>query len=471
MTRRPTAHAMASRIACLLALSSAACTASAVEVAPPRYDLYFPTGMAVSPDERFLFVVNANSDLRYSHGTLQVLDLAQIDLLVDGWARGEAGPGCVALPSRPQVLGCPLTLESGEPAPAAVAGGSVGIGSFGVAVGVQPLLAGGAPSSTLRVFATVRGDPSVTWADFDAAAGTMSCGAGDGVARCDPAHRLARWRNDVNLPALPPEPFNLFVDAWNQHVFVTHFTSGYVSLISAPLEVGSEPLIQDTITSLFERSRVTGRLGAAGVASRLPGDPGGLVYVTSKEEARVATISVSEGTPDELGRPTQRLVRGGTFLMNGLEQPGLQGDARTLVFSPDGDRAFIVSRSPPSLELYDTSIGPTGAPRNEWIGAIELCEQAANVALADFGSGPRVAVPCFLNGQAWIVDPVTFRLLAVEESGRGPSGVAVAAGRRRIYIGNYAEDTISVIDAAPGSPRHNRLVLKLGRPRLLEERN
>jgi DNA-binding beta-propeller fold protein YncE len=50
-------------------------------------------------------------------------------------------------------------------------------------------------------------------------------------------------------------------------------------------------------------------------------------------------------------------------------------------------------------------------------------------------------------------------------TGRGPFAVAAAAGRGRVYVTNVLEDTVSVIDSAPGSPLRNRVVLKLGVPK------
>lgn len=472
MTPRPMTTLMSvgrSLVTSLLAFGVAACTASAVEVAPPRYDLYFPTGFTISPDQNYLFVLNANSDLRYSHGTLQVFDLQKIDDLIAAWEGGDKGPECEPLAARPRVLGCPLTLKGNQPAPVIVPGGVVGVGNFAAGVAVQPLQRDGAPSGVLRVFATVRGDPSVTWGDFDPATGKLECGSAGSFPRCDEAHRLARIRNDGELNPIVTEPFDIFVDELNEHVFVSHLTTGYVSLISAPLEITGRPLLQDTIRTLFAPNRLNGLLGSAGIAARQPGDPEGLVYVTSTREARVATVAVTDGPVDAKGRPTEVLVRSSSFFLDGLESSTLEGDARGITFTPGGDRAYLVVRSAPSLQIFDTTVGASGKPRNQLLGRVELCEQPARVALADFGAGPRLALPCFLNGQTWIVDPIARRVVATEDSGRGPTGVAASARRKRIYVGNYAEDTITVIDTTPGSATENRVVLRLGEPRAIEK--
>jgi hypothetical protein len=448
-----------------LTLLVAGCTASAEQVAPPQYNFYFPTGMVTSPDEHFLFVISADSDLRFSDGALHTIDLDQVDAIANAWRDQGAKPdACTPLPDRPTVLSCPTTQRDGTPISGMVEGGSVEIGSFGVGIGVQPLKQGGAPTSMLRVFATVRGDPSLTWMDFDMDSGRMNCGPGTGFTRCDEAHRLARLRNDLNLPVLPPEPFYLAVDGPNEHVFVTHFTTGQVSLASAPSEVGSSPILQDTLSTLWNLT-IIGSLGAVGIAPRLPGDPSGLVYVTSRVEARVGIVHAVPG-PDALdGTPTEQLVRSGSFYYNGLQIGGLLFDARGVTFSPDGNRAYIISRTPSSLQIFDTSLDASGAPRNRALATIELCEQPANLGLADFGEGPRVALPCFANGQLWVVDPEQQQLIATEDSGRGPNGVAVSARHKKIYVGNYAEDTIMVIDATPGLPAQYRAILRLGTER------
>jgi hypothetical protein len=455
----------------LLPLLAAACTASAVDVAPPKYEPYFPTGMAISADERWLFVLSANSDLRYSSGSVQVLDLDRVDEIAGGWTASRdarADLECAPLPGRPLVLGCPLTLSDGGPSPAIVPGGSVLVGNFGVSLDTQQLVdSGGAPSSIVRVFATVRGDPSVTWMDFDTATGTTSCGGSGDFPRCAETHRLARLRNDATLPGLPQEPFTLHVAG--EHVYVTHFTTGFLSLFSAPRTVGSQPMLQDTARNLWAQNNVTGATGSAGVAAR-PGDPSGLVYVTSRQEARVSMVTTSAAEPGEDGLPREAVVRTGWFFLSGVERAGFQGDNRDLRFSPDGSRAWVLSRLPASLQLFDTSLDERGAPRNQHLRTVEVCEQPANLAVADLGGGPVAAVPCFTNGQVWFIDGRTLDLIAIEQSGRGPSGVVAARTRNKVYVGNYAEDTISVIDVAPGSRHLHRTVLRLGTPRPVEER-
>jgi len=77
---RPPRSKRGMKSAWILGLSLiAGCTASGAEVEPPNDQLFFPTGMGVSPDDSVLFVANANSELRYDSGSISVFDLAQID--------------------------------------------------------------------------------------------------------------------------------------------------------------------------------------------------------------------------------------------------------------------------------------------------------------------------------------------------------------------------------------------------------
>jgi DNA-binding beta-propeller fold protein YncE len=456
MNGRPTTSPMIRALGALFLLSG--CTASAVDVAPPRYELYFPTGMALSPDEKYLFVLSANSDLRYSSGAVHTVDLDRVDEIAAMHARSEAVDGCTTISARPRMIECPMGPDD-QPATFMVPNGSVAVGNFATSVAVQEL-----PDQTLRLFTTIRGDPSVTWMTFEPGAGRMSCDGDGDFHRCGESTRLARLRNDPDFPNLPSEPFSLALAG--EHVLVTHFTTGYVSLISAPARSDVEPMLQDTITTLWVASRINGLAGAAGVAPR-PNDPSGLVYVTSRQEARVAMVGVATGPLDEDGRPTEALVRSESFFLQGIEQGGLPGDARGIAFSPDGNRLYITSRTPASLQVFDTSLDARGTPRNVQLGALEVCQQPANLSLADFGAGPIVALPCFVDGQVWLVDGTSLRLLAVEEAGRGPTGVVASKRHNKIFVGNYADDTITVIHAAPGSPSQHRAVVRLARPRPL----
>jgi DNA-binding beta-propeller fold protein YncE len=426
-----------------------ACTASSSEVSPPRYDLYYPTGLAIAPtaEARHLFVLNANSDLRYDAGTLQVIDLDRID---------EAAE-CRPDERVESLVNCPTTLEDRSPAPFLVDRSTVKVGNFGAALAAQLLEDG-----TIRLFATVRGDPSVTWADFDGTA--LQCGGSGDLPRCAENRRLDVLFNDPELGALPSEPFMVYADGDAEHVFVTHLTTGLVTLLNAPRN-GAAPQIHDVLGGLFSANS-GGVVRAVGIAARQPGNRDGLVYVTSSSEARVSTVHVVEG-PLVAGAPALRLAAGPTFFFGEQDTPGVRSDARGVAFDPSGDRAYVVSREPAELLLLDTSEGPTGAPRNELVDSVEVCAQSSGVVLADFGSGLTAWLPCFGTGQVWVVDAERMRFQATVDVGRGPNAIVADPLRRRVYVANYAEDTITVIDADPENATFHAPIYRLGNRREL----
>src|SRR4029078_10668580 len=85
------------------------------KVRPKPADIFFPTGAVVSPDERYLFVVSANSELRYDSGAVDVLDLEGVDQIADAWVTSDTIPaGCQQDSDHRETLNCD---DGGAPAP------------------------------------------------------------------------------------------------------------------------------------------------------------------------------------------------------------------------------------------------------------------------------------------------------------------------------------------------------------------
>lgn len=422
----------------------AACPASSEDVHPPDDQFFFPTGVTVHEPDNVLFVTNANSDLRYDSGTLTVVDLTKVSALAGDWVSTgsvPAGADCEIDANFANTLIC-------NEAEVVIADATVRTGNFATEVGVQLL-----DDGSSRVFAAVRGDPSLTWVDYDPASSTLECGGSGELPRCDNAHRLSRMRDDESVGRLAPEPFGLYVDSAGGFVVMTHLTQGAVSLANAPLD-GRAPVLTDALGGVFEPDRVTGVRSALGAAARLPG---GRVYVTSRSENRVQIFTVAR-----IGEEHPALVPAEFFFLRGVEP---SDNGRGITFSPSGDTAYIVNRSPAMLHVLDTSIDLTGTPRNELKQAIELCSSASNLSVGDFGQGERVYVACFREGQVWAINPVSGIVEAIVDVGRGPQGIALSAANQQLFVTNFLEDTIAVVDLTPGAATENRVVLKLGRTR------
>jgi len=428
------------------------CTASASEVRPPADELFFPTGMAIAPDESVLFVANANSELRYDSGSISVIDLMNVDTVVDGWLQDKTIPGnCTQDPDHIETLQCEandfISAQAG-----------VRIGNFATDIAVQDL-----DNGRLRLIVPTRGDPSIAWMDWDGS--QLNCGGTEGYALCDDDHRLSFAVTNPDL-AIPSEPFGVFADSAGEFAMVTHLTTGAVTLIDSPKADGRLATITDVTASVFLPDPNTGQRGATGVAGRTPKSPGDIVYVASRSEDRIQTFTV--------GRPVNEappfLLQGNYFFLDAVGgTTGSSTDTRGMTFSPTGNFLYLVNRRPPSLQIFDTSLDATGFPRNHAVGAADICRQASTVSVADTGDGERAYVTCFQDGQLYIVNPNG--LVQAEDIvivGRGPYSVVTAPTRKKLYVSNFLEDTIAVLDLTPNVPTRNRVVLRIGIPRNLK---
>ena len=438
---------MSRRALAPLLFALAACTASSEEVRPPADELDFPTGLAVSPDESTLFVVGANSELRYDSGTVLAFDLAEVDRIADAWiASGTIPEDCDPDLAFSETLSCEerLFIE---------AGAGVRIGNFATSVGVQDKGGG-----DLRLVVPVRGDPSVTYIDWDADDRVLVCGEGEGFPLCDDDHRLSRFLDDSSLPQIQEEPYDVFVDSFGEFAVVTHLSRGAVTL--ADLPAGGTPVLSDVIDGLFAAD-VQGRRGSVGIAGRTPGAPDDIIYVGSLSENRVQTFTVTR-----LAAGRAILVPGSYFFLGAVGAPGgSSSDTRAIAFGQGGDVGYFMNREPPTVTVVDTSFDATGTPRNVVVGATDICREAAAMAVADVGDGDRVFTSCFQSGQLYVVDPSgRIEVEAITTVGRGPFGVAVAPGRARLYVANFFENTIAVVDLTPGAPTRYRVVLRIGLP-------
>lgn len=443
-----------------LACALIGCTASGDDVRPPDDQLFFPSALAVARvgTGHVLFVANANSELRYDSGTISVIDLTLVESVIAAWVGPDHQKGsCEVDTDRRETLVCDEKMFFNESA-------GVRIGNFATDIAVQDFSATQPGVMQLRVIVPTRGDPSITWADFD---GTrLSCAAGTtAFALCDAEHRLSLVHNDPDGLPILDEPFGVFADAANGFAIVTHLTRGAITLVDAPQGRGAQ--IADVVTGVFSADPGFDP-GATGVTGRAPNTSNDIVYIGSRSENRIQTFTV--GRPVNSAIPY--LLPGNQFLLDGVGTTGGGSvDTRGMQFSLDGDRLYIVNRRPPSLQIYDTSIGPTGTPRNVPTGASDICREASLVAVldpGDPGDGERAYVTCFQDGQVYVVDPRgQSQVEDIVTVGRGPYAIAASKELKRVFVSNVLEDTIAVIDVDPASPHRNRVVLRIGEPRAL----
>jgi hypothetical protein len=266
----PSPRALGAGIAASVAsaLAVAGCFVGSEGLSPPTDGFYFPTGVAVSPGGRVLYVANSDFDLQYNGGTVQALDLGRVrgralDLqaaLNPGGASGSGDSSEGAVATLAEACGDlapnaqPL-LYPGPCGPLALDGRylkrSAVIGAFAsnVLLTHRPLSGPSASSdesagARARLFVPVRGDPSVTFfnvADDRREAGearcegdacfALDCGAPSGQ-RCAAEHRIGEKPSLENRHLrLPLEPVGIAADPAGENIVVSHQTENAASLL------------------------------------------------------------------------------------------------------------------------------------------------------------------------------------------------------------------------------------------------
>jgi len=293
-----------------LALSG--CTLHQAGVTPPDNRVFFPSGGVVDPDGRWLYVVNANSDLRYNAGTLVAIDLTAVRQAYTS-ALGTAPPCSYDpryVPPPTDHASCWDTTDSNilnvDDQPLINRDATVRIGSFAGTPVIQTFPDApddpndpASPTHPLdrRLFIPVRGDTSITFMNLahgDGTTGTKLWCTGarqspnptvraqmgqagltqEPFAICDDTWRITREQDplqdlsgahipDDQVVKLPDEPYALTIDDTTNLLFVGHLR-GYISLIDANI---TDPILSPT---LMDRT--------SGV---LPGDASGAIGVTS----------------------------------------------------------------------------------------------------------------------------------------------------------------------------------------------
>lgn len=435
---------------------------------------------------RWLFVTNANSDLRYNSGSLVPIDLDKF------WTEYEKEP----LPAdtklsleRPcrRLANLPQTVECTEEAFAK----SDATAYFGNFPGPLEAWDSDPADGEALLFVPVRGDPSVTWFELGGGLGgaddlQLECGQEDGVSRCDERHRLRFLRNDEDAGRMSREPFRIHVSSQADlpYAYVSHAivgqTDGDFTLIDLDgLEVGGDglPVIVD------DRQLFTGGIapGGFGLAQRpcdvesgnAPDSSLGctrpriygafrwqvLLQVTTvvSHEPFEGQVCVGPDDLDQMGglicdaqiEPVRRISAGGIStegIGSSLSRPILAD----IEFSANGDELYVVQSNPGGLLRIDTSISDIdGEPRDLAVAQVEVCAQPTSMTIYDDGDSRLGLVTCYRTAELFIVELSTLTVVGLVRAGTGPDALTVDLAREVVYVANSLDATVSVIDMSP----------------------
>jgi hypothetical protein len=283
---------------------------------PPLDRIYFPTGLALSPDGNRLYLANSDWDLQFNAGSVQVYDTGRLRELLprhcDSDADCEASSEICDLapaadPNGVQLAGSHWCVDAATLDPCKGLGlqtaaerlsspglcvafdsrdpelllGSVRVGAFATDLVYRENPAGGG-----RLFVPVRSDATLHWIDVrgGTAAGPereLECGQG-ASGECDGNHRRGDGTTESTPDGegLPIEPFGVGVTLDGTALVTTHQTEGKVSLF-----------IND-----WQRAEAGPEL--AFVLDNLPARP---MYVSSIPVPEIARLERASDAPRQLG--------------------------------------------------------------------------------------------------------------------------------------------------------------------------
>lgn len=343
------------------------------EPLPPRDGLYFPIGMELHPNGRFLYVVNSNFDLRYRQdqgGVVSVIDTETGEIL------DRASP---FIPSF---------------------GGHIELNEDGT-----------------KAYVTSRQDNQVTVLSVAAQGQALYCER-DGELLADSRSCTVGRVPDVSGGAIvPSDPFGLALGRVQRTiagesvgfdvVHLSHLRGEQVTAMSFP---------EGELAGASMRS--ASLVAGGNQVVRRPGSQD--VYVAGRNTNVVAIFRPFINDHGEV----EAIVRRGNIELSRRQD---RVDARGLDFDDQGQWLFVATRQPSALHMVGMEAGPDGTPRV--VTTIPL-EQSASEVVAHRGADgvQRVYVPSYRHGIIQVIDVEEEALVDIIEVGRSPYHMVVDQG-------------------------------------------
>ena len=417
-----------------------------------------PSGLALSPAGRWLYVTSGNWDQGRQDSALLSLDLRALEGGIDRPASAGAGLSadrpCRRIPDEEriecdpgQLIRSDLSLRIPPGAGNVVVDRPAGDGDLA------------------RLLIPSRIVPTVTWIDIlgpDSDDPTLDCDQSEGRA-CDVSHLLSRVRGEPSRLRLDEQGFRF--------AYLPHLLGRRMTLIA--LDGPSGPEVQDVEEEFFREDPLfdTGLGGGFAVAqracdldtdnvARLSRDcTRPFLYATQRFWFGVREFRVAPGLDVLIPGSDRSLV--GVDPSNADPRP-LMGD---LAFEdPErGDRLLVVQTTPAALSRFDTALDDAGDPRLELTDVVATCEESNLLAVHRPAEGSGLAlVSCIGPGRVQAIDLQTFEVIANLRVGDGANELLVDSVREWAFVANVREDTLSVVELDRSSPAYLTEVATIG---------
>ncbi len=514
----------------LLAATASGCFTGSDGLFPPTKSLYFPTVIAVSPGRTALYVANSDFDLQYNGGTVQVMSIIDHDGLpgtrtlaeaVAVWIQANGTPEqiCASIGSTPNLN---KVLYPGECAPihySPLVRSFATVGAFTSGMTLLPRQDGGG----MRLFVTVRGDPSVTFFDVvddrNPAAIASPCGqpfclecdaTGD-EKRCAVGHRLGESAvTNVRGITMPTEPTGIAANPQvaGDAIVVAHQTEAAASLLVNRWDETATvpwPTLEFTLRDLpdgpTQVAAIPPPLLVKAAQATITYRPG---FIVSHNEA--PTLSVLRYEDDAAGAPprpflidadqTAVTVQGEGSDTRGMAIDSTERDACEALQDPtDVDglarcaedfplRFYAATRSPAAL-MVGTIESVISRTEDIVTSVTEFVSLDELVALPLGPSGvyvgnvinklgeleKRVFIVSFDARYVTSYDPLLHTVEASIRTGRGPFGLAFDTGvdqtgalRSHMYVSHFTDSYLGVVDLDMRRETYGQMLISLGPP-------
>ncbi len=443
------------RVWVLAALAAISSCNGGTKPDPDRGALRQPSGLALSPDGRFLFVTGGNWDRLESGGTLATLDVEAVHAALRGSVTRAGGSLSASSPCR-RVASSDDTIEC-DPARFIDADDTLllgdGIGNIAID---QPT----GDTGPYRLLIPQRAPAALVWADVTPGGDGVAVDCGqDEFGVCDEQHVVRRSAEDNST--LSSDPSRVFVDDQGfRFAYVPHLLGGDLTLIDLDGDQGpeitgrAEEFYREDVFDEFDAS------GGFAVAARAcdPAQPSGpsrdcvrpQLYTTHRYWPGLKKFTVAAGLKVVVSGRDVRLAGIGTE--NVVARP-IMGD---LAFEdPEvGDSLLLVQTTPGSLARVDTSIDPEAESEvDELRETVALCSNPNVMAVHRPANEEWLAlVSCLSDGRLAVVGLSTFTVIASVPVGAGANELAVDPVREQVYVANSRENTISIVSLDRQSP-------------------
>lgn len=350
-----------------VSLGSLSCGGEYAAPLPPRDGLYYPIGMELHPNGRFLYVVNSNFDLRYREdqgGMVSVIDTETFEI-----------------------------LSTSSPF----------IPSFGGHIALNP--------DATRAYVSSRFENEVTVLNVDPQGGALYCGELQADTRPCRIRRLPDVRDGARIPS---DPFGVSVSTVTRTIGEETRSFDVVHLSHLRGE-------QVTAMSLPDGEISGGSLRSAALVA------GGnqLVQRPGSEDVFVAPrntnfVGIFRPFLNENGEVEAIIRRGTIDLTRRIENV----DARGIAFDEMGDKLFVATRRPSALHIIGMEAGPNNSPQVTTSIPLEaLPSEAIHHRGAD--DVERIYVPSYRHGIIEVIDVETEALVDTIDVGRSPYSMVV----------------------------------------------